>query len=127
MAIRIELTVRLQNSPGAAARVCGFLADERVIVLALQLESSGILRLLVDNPVHGAAVLRERHYQVEERDVLYTAMPNGPGAVGRMATLLAEAGVNLEYLYGSAVEGHPMAAIVVGVPDARRASAAAGI
>ena len=127
MAIRTELTVRLQNTPGAASRVCQILARERVNLLAFQLEATGIMRLLADNPVHGGAALRDHHYQVEERQVLYTSLPNDPGALGRLLQLFAEAGVNLEYFYGTAVEGHPMAAIVVGVPDARRASAAAGV
>ena len=126
MAIRTELTVHLQNTVGAASRVCQILAGERVNLLAFGLEVSGAMRMLVDNHVHGAAILREHHYQVEEREVLYTTMPNEPGALGRLTQLLAEAGINVEYLYGTAVEGHAMAAVVVGVPDARRASAAAG-
>jgi hypothetical protein len=58
---------------------------------------------------------------------LYTVMPNGPGALGRAARLLADAGVNVEYLYSSAVEGQLMAAVVIGVPDVLKASSAAGI
>ncbi len=127
MAIRVELTLRLQNTPGAAARVCTFLSDERVNILAFQLEAAGLLRLLVDNPLHAAALLRERRMQVEEREVLYTAIPNGPGALGRLAQLLADAKINVEYLYCTAVEGHPMASVVIGVPDAQVASVASGI
>lgn len=127
MAIRTELILRLQNTPGAAAKVCMFLSDERVNILAFQLESAGILRLLVDNPLHAALLLREQRMQVEERDVLYTMVPNGPGALGRLAKLLADAKVNVEYLYCTAVEGHPMATVVLGVPDAQKASLASGI
>lgn len=127
MAIRTELTLRLANSPGVLARVCQALGDERVNILALSLEASGVLRLVVDNHVHASGVLREQHYQVEERDVLYTLMPNEPGSLGRIVRMTAEAGVNLEYAYATAVEGHSMAGVVVGVADAQRASAAAGI
>ena len=127
MAIRVELTLRLQNTPGAAAKVCSFLSQERINVVAFQLESVGILRLLVDNPLHAASVLREQRMQVEEREVLYTVLSNGPGALTGLARLLAEAKVNVEYLYCTAVEGHPMAAVVIGVPDAQKASVASGI
>ncbi len=126
MAIRTELTVRVQNMPGALGRLCQVLADERVNILALSLEPAGTLHLLVDNPVHGAGLLRDRHYQVSERDVLYTTVPNAPGALARVASMLAAEGVNLEYIYVTTVDGQPMAAIVAGVPDAARASAAAG-
>jgi hypothetical protein len=127
MAIRIELSLRLQNSPGVLARVCRTLADERVNIVALALESSGVLRLVVDNHVHAAGVLRDQHHEVTERDVLYSVIPNDPGAVLQVARLLADGQVNIDYAYGSGVEGGPMAALVVGVEDAQRASAASGI
>jgi hypothetical protein len=82
---------------------------------------------VVDNPVHAAGLLRDRHYQVAERDVLYTLVPNDPGAFARVAGLLAAEGVNLEYVYTTVVEEQATAAVVAGVPDAARASAAAGL
>jgi hypothetical protein len=127
MAIRTELILRLQNTIGAAAKVCTFLSDERVNILAFQLESVGVLRLIVDNPLHAVLLLREQRMQVEERDVLYTTVPNEPGALSRLAKLVADAKINLEYLYCTAVEGYPMAAVVLGVPDAQKASVASGI
>jgi hypothetical protein len=127
MSIRTELSLRVPNTPGALARVCDVLAEARVNVLALHLESSGRLRLLVDNPLHAAAALRELQHQVDERDVLYTTMANAPGALSGIARLLAGAGVNLDYAYAGAVEGSPMAVAVLGVPDVQRASAASGL
>ncbi len=82
MAIRTELSLRLPNSPGALAGVCRLLSDERVNVQAMTLEAGGQLRLVVDNHVHGGAVLREHHHQVTERDVIVTAVPNVAGSAG---------------------------------------------
>ena len=126
MAIRTELILRLPNSPGALAHVCDSLSNERVNIVALALEPGGVLRLVVDNHVHAAGILGEK-YKVEERDVLYTLVPNDPGALASVARLVAAAGVNLDYAYATTVEGDPMAGVVVGVADAQRASAAAGI
>ncbi len=127
MAIRRDLIVRILNNPGALGRVCQAFADERVNVLALAVDPGGLMRAVVDNPVHAVGVLRERHYHVEERDVLFTAAPNNPGELARLTRLIADAGINIEYLYVTAVEGEAMAAIVVGVPDAPRASVATGV
>ena len=127
MAIRTELSLRVPNNPGALARLCDVLTDARVNILALDLAIPGMVRLLVDNHVHAGALLREQHYQVDERDVIYTVTSNAPGALARIAHLLAEGGVNVEYLYVTVIEGSPMAAVVVGVPDAERAAAAAGL
>ena len=127
MAIRTELNVRLPNSPGALAGVCALLSDERVNVLAMVLEGAGQLRLVVDNHVHGAAVLREHHHQVTERDVILVSVPNAPGSLAPALRLMSEAGVNIEYAYGSGSEASPMASIVLGVNDAARAAATAGV
>ena len=75
--IRTELSLRLPNTPGALAGVCQLLSDERVNILAMTLEPAGHLRIVVDNHVHAAGVLREHHHQVTERDVILTT-----GAIG---------------------------------------------
>ena len=127
MAIRTELNLRLANSPGALSGVCELLSSERVNILALALEGAGQLRLVVDNHVHGAAVLREHHHQVTERDVILVAIPNAPGSLAPALRLIGDAGVNVEYAYGGGSDMSPTAAIVLGVDDAQRAAAAAGV
>ena len=127
MAIRTELNLRLPNSPGALAGVCRLLADERVNILALTLEAGGHLRLVLDNHVRGAGVLRAHHHQITERPVVVAAVPNGPGALAPVLAIAADAGVNVDYAYGSANEGTAGAAIVLGVEDAQRAAAVSGI
>ena len=124
---RTELNLRLPNSPGALAGVCRLLSDERVNVLAMVLEAGGQLRLVVDNHVHGAAILREHHHDVTERDVIVTTVSNTPGALAQPLRLVSEANVNVEYAYGGGPEGGPTATIVLGVDNAQRAAAAAGI
>ena len=115
--IRTELSLRLPNNAGALAGVCRVLADERVHVLAMSLADTGQLRLLVDNHVHGAAMLRERRHQISEREVLVV---DGVAATSALR-LLADAAINLNYSYGSE------STLVLGVDDAIRASAASGI
>jgi hypothetical protein len=127
MSIRIEVNLRLPNSPGALAGVCRLLSDERVNITAMALDATGHLRLMLDNHVHGAAVLREHHHQVTERDVIVTSIPNAPGSLAPVLRLVADASINLEYAYGGGAEGTPTATLVLGVADAARASAAAGV
>jgi hypothetical protein len=115
--IRIELGVRLPNNAGALLDVYRVLADERVNILAMSLGDGGQLRLVVDNHVHAAAVLRARRYDVTERDVLIVDAVSSVTAL----QLIADAEINLNYSYGAP------ARIVLGVDDAMRASAATGI
>src|SRR5579862_7313520 len=111
--IRRELTLRLPNSPGALGAVCRLLDAERVNILALSLEATGHVHLVVDNPVHAAASLREQHHQVTERDVIVLRVPNAPGGAAAALQLVAAAGVNVEYAYGGADDGSPSAAVIV--------------
>src|SRR6266496_284086 len=127
MAIRTELNLRLPNSPGALGSVCRLLDAERVNILAMGLDGTGQLRMVVDNHVHGAAVLRDHHHQVTEREVVVCSLPNTAGALAGPLRLVAEAGVNVEYAYGGSAEGNATASVVLEIDDAMRASAAAGI
>jgi len=127
MAIRTELSLRLQNSPGALGGVCRALSDEHVNILAMSVEASGQLRMVVDNHVHAAAILRDRHHSVTERSVVLLELSNAPGSLGTTLKLVADAGINLDYVYGGGGDGEPSAAVVLGVDDAMKASAAAGV
>ena len=57
MAIQRELTVRLANSPGTLGRVAQVLGSERINILAMSLDTTGALRLVVDNPLHATGSL----------------------------------------------------------------------
>ena len=127
MPIRTELNLRLPNSPGALAGVCRVLSDERVSILAMALDGAGQLRLVVDNHVHAAGVLRQLHHQVSEREVLQLSVSNASGGLAPALALVADAGVNVDYAYGGSTEMSPSAAIVLGVADPMRAAAAAGV
>jgi hypothetical protein len=126
MAIRTELSLRLANMPGTLRDLCDVLGDAQVNLVALQLDSNGRLRLLVDNPLLAADALRQRQMSVEQHDVLCVTLSNTPGALAGAARLLADAGVNVEYAYAAAVEGGTQALVVFGVSDAQRAASAAG-
>ena len=117
----------MPNSPGALADICRLFAAERVDILALALDPSGHLRVVVDNHVHGAALLREQHHQVTERDVIAMRVPHSAGGAAPAMRLLSDAGVNIEYAYGGAEEGGRTATLIVGVADAQRAATAAGL
>jgi hypothetical protein len=127
MGIRTELTLRLPNSPGSLGGLCRALADERVNIVALALEATGHLRLVVDNHVRAVSVLKGRHYQISEKNVVVVALANGPGTLAPVLTLAAQAGVNINYAYASTADGNATASVVLGVDDAQRAAAAAGL
>ena len=125
--IRTELNLRLPNSPGALAGVCRLLADERVNVFALSLDVGGHLHLVADNPVRASGALQARHHRVTERDVILVPLSNQPSSAATILELLAAAGVNVDYTYSGVGEAGSTASLVIGVDDALRAAALAGL
>lgn len=121
MPLRTELRLRLPNSPGSLASVCRVLSEARVSINALALDSTGLLRLVVDNHVHAAGALREHHHKLSEGVVLVVSA-SGASGVSPAARLVADAGVNVDYAY-SGENGM----VVLGVDDAPRAAASAGV
>jgi hypothetical protein len=126
MAVLTELSFRLPNSPGALSDICRLLAGERVPIVALGLEPTGRLRLVVDNCTRAEGALREHHLAVTRRDVLVVAAGRGPDALAPALASLGEAGVNIEYAYAGTGEGHGLT-LVLGVDDAIRAATIAGV
>ena len=126
MGIRTELTLRLPNSPGALAGICHLLSSENVNIVALSLETSGRVHLVVDNTIRAIGVLTAQHHQVSQQDVLCVSIANSPGGAGAILAAIAAAGVNVNYTYGAGAEATGTGALVVGVDDAMRASAAIG-
>jgi len=128
MATRTELTLRLPNSPGALADLCATLTEARIRLLGLELETNGTLRIIVDNPVRAVGTLRGKRHVVAEREVLVAAISNAPGSLAMVLRLVRDAGVNIEYAYAAAsTESSSTAVAVLGVDDALRAGAAAGL
>jgi hypothetical protein len=125
--VRTELSLRLPNSPGSLAAVCGILGREGVAITALGLEAGGQLRLVVDNHVRASGALRDAHHKIVERDVLVVSVSNEAGGLAAVARLIAESGVNVEYAYGGASDSNARGVAVLGVADPARASAAAGV
>ena len=98
---------------------------------AMSLDAAGTLRIVVDNPLHAAGILRDERYTVEQRDVLFLSIPDAPGALYTATRMIAGSGVNVEYAYGSSLSSQSgsdgMAGVVVGVDDAQRAAMTVGV
>ena len=127
MAIRSELTIRLQNSPGALRRICQILGEERVNIIALSVETAGSLRILADNPLRAVNALETHNYAVQSHDVLFLELSHSPGSLEEITQLLAKADVNIDYMYAAGSQNLKNAVVVIGVEDVMRAATLVGI
>lgn len=97
-----QISVFVENKPGAMSAMTAVLAENNVDMSALSLAETadfGIVRIIVDNVYNATTVLKDAGYVHSVTDVLAVAIPNVPGGVNKVLTALTDAGVNVEYMY----------------------------
>jgi hypothetical protein len=102
-----QLSVSLENRVGALADLCRLISERSVNLLAIcaiDTVEEAVLRIVVEDEDDVFQVLARAGFRVIPTEVLLVELENVPGATGRLATQLAQAGVNIDYLYASA---HP--------------------
>jgi hypothetical protein len=105
-----QLAVFLANRPGARARVCEALAKAEINIHALATSDTvdhSVVRMVVSDPTKALMLLGEAGVLALESDVLMIETDNKPGVLAKIAERLAEAEVNIEYVY---LAGSPKAA-----------------
>ena len=99
-----QLSVFLENKQGRLCAATDVLAKNGINISALSLADTaefGILRLIVDRPDEARRVLMEEGIVVRVSDVIAVAMDDTPGGAMDILHALAQAGINVEYLYAS--------------------------
>lgn len=124
MAVRKQLSVTMQNTPGALARMCGAFAAKKVNILAFtsaEREGRSLVRVMVDKVAPAKKALEGIGYSHTEEEVLATKLPNRPGTIAAVAKRLGDAGVNIDYAYCGADPGTSRQLVVLSVSDFGRA------
>ena len=102
MAIMKQITVFLENIPGRLATLCNTLEEQGVNLRAMTTSETseyGVVRMIVDDVDGATDALKQVELPFSIVDVLGIEFPDQPGALGKVALQLAEAGVNVDYAY----------------------------
>ena len=97
-----QISVFLENKPGALYGMTGVLAQHKIDMRALSLAETsdfGIARIIVDNVYAAATVLKDAGYVHSLTSVLGVAIPDTPGGLNKVLQVLTNAKVNVEYMY----------------------------
>lgn len=76
-----------------------------------------LIRILVDKPQEAENVLLGANYLVHTDQVLVFKLINRPGMLGQVAKRFGEAGVNIDYIYGSTMESQSEAMFLVHIAE----------
>ncbi|MBE6885588.1 MAG: ACT domain-containing protein [Oscillospiraceae bacterium] len=123
-----QISVFVENKPGAMSAMTAVLADNDIDMRALSLaetEDFGIVRIIVDDVYTAATVLKDAGYVHSITPVLGVAIPDTPGGLNKVLSALTDVQINVEYMYaflGGKKADH--AYMIFRVADAAAASAA---
>lgn len=118
-----QLSVFLQNEPGKIASITRALAEGGIDIRALSIADTtdfGILRMLVSDIGLAKSILARHHCIVSATGVTVVAVPDKPGGLATVLGLLADAEIDIEYMYSLIGRGEDKAYMVFRVSDAHR-------
>lgn len=123
MARVTQLLVLAEHKPGTLARICSELAKVAVNITAIMAahDQPGGIRLVATPVSTARRVLDNMGIPYKEEEAIGVRLTDRPGALGKITRKLGDAGVNIEYAYGSIVKGENRALIVLGVSDVAKA------
>ena len=104
MEIGTQLALFLENRPGTLARVCDALSAADINIYAITTSDTVdhvVIRMVVSNPRKALLIFEEHGTLVVEDEVLMVDGDNKPGSLARLAEKLADAKINVEYLYSA--------------------------
>lgn len=97
-----QISVFVENRRGKITEITETLAAGGIDLRAVSLIDTsefGLLRLIVSKPDEACALLRKAGMMVRVSEVVAVGVSDKPGEFSKVTKLVADAGVDLEYLY----------------------------
>ncbi len=113
-----EVYVVLENKAGVAGDMARVLKKKNIAVYAIAMFID-FARMYVSDPEGAVKALHDNGCQAELREALRETMPNRRGALMELTQKLGNAGINIEYMYGSMLETQKQGIVILEVdqPD----------
>ncbi len=115
-----QLSIFAENKPGILGEITKELGKADIDIRAMSIADSadfGIFRLIVNDIEKAKKALTDAGFVVSETKVLAVAVPDTPGALTNMMTILSENGINIEYMYAFVTASKQNAYVVLRVMD----------
>ena len=114
-----QLSVFIENRKGRLGEVLHVLKENDINIFSLSLADTteyGLLRVIVNNPERARDVLLGEGFSSLLTEVLIIKIPHVSGSLQKILEIIADKGVNIEYMYGLSVEAED-ASIVMKTND----------
>lgn len=97
-----QISIFIENKSGRLAEVAAVLGEAGVNIRALSLADTsdfGILRLIVNDRDKAMQTLKEKGFTVNKTEVVAVEVPDQPGGLSSILTVLDSGSINVEYMY----------------------------
>lgn len=119
-----QLSVFLENKPGRLYSIVDVLGENDVDISALSLADTseyGILRIIVNDIEKAKSLLLDSGVIVKKNHVIAVAMNDKPGGMVEILKLLADNGMNIEYMYACVGKVTGKALMIIRADDYEKA------
>ena len=103
-----EISFTMSNKVGLLSEVTRAVAGAKVnitSICAYAMENNAYFMLTTDSNTKAKRALEPMGVLIEERDVVEIEVPDKPGELQKIAKKIAEAGIDIEYMYATASSG----------------------
>ena len=118
-----QISVFLENKAGKLAEVTKLLADSGIDIRAISIAETaeyGLARLIVDDAPKASSILLQHGDMISMTPVWAVEVPDRPGGLAELLAALAEAQVNVEYMYSLFTHRDGCAYMVMRISDEPR-------
>jgi hypothetical protein len=122
-----QISAWVDDRPGMLGQVADALGEKGIAIrafMAAVMDGRGFIRVVVDRPALARRVFAAHGWKTTEDDVIEVTVPDRPGALGRVADRLGEAGVNIQYAYVGTAKSASKVNLYLAVPDVKAAARA---
>lgn len=120
-----QISVFVENKAGNLAQLTNFLAENNINLRALEVSDAsdyGIIRLIVDDPITTLTVLKDNDWICNLTEVIGVKFPDEPGSMAKTVSILADAGISVEYCYAFLAKKSDDALMIFRVQDNEKVS-----
>lgn len=103
-----QLSLTMPNKVGLLSEVSAVIAGAKVninAICAYEMEDKAYFMLITENNAKAKNVLSPLGAEIEEEDVISVDLPNKVGELQKVAKKIADAGIDINYLYGTVGTG----------------------
>jgi hypothetical protein len=121
-----QISVFVANQTGSLENLVNTLAEAGVDMRAMSIADTqefGIMRMIVKGNTKACNALREAGYLVSVNYIIAVEIPDEPGGLAKVVSILAGHGIDIEYTYAFMTRSHGKACVVFRVEDNEAAEA----